>query len=223
MKPTTIMNVEVSALCNLKCVYCMAPKQAQFRQVGLMSMPTFEKVIEWIKVFVSRGTQTEVNLFGNGEPTMNPKLPEFVRMTRDALPLCLPVHTNTNGGLMTEQLCDQLINAGITQIDITGHDHFFTARTMRLFQAKGIRFNVSYDFALVANDWAGQLKWFPSQVRYKCPWLSKGQLFIAWNGDILQCCFDAKATNVLGNIFTTNIDDIEIKSFELCKGCHQDV
>lgn len=223
MKPTTIMNVEVSALCNLKCVYCMAPKQSQFRPVGLMSADTFCKVIEWVKIFVSRGTQTELNLFGTGEPTLHTKLPEFVREARNALPLCLPVHTNTNGGLMTEQLCDQLLNAGISQIDVTGHNHFFTARTLRMFRKKGVKCNVTYDFALVSNNWAGQVEWFESEVRYNCPWLHRGQLFIAWNGDILTCCFDAKASNILGNIHTSNIDDIDVKPFELCKTCHQDV
>ena len=223
MKPQTIMNVEVSALCNLQCVYCMSHKQAQFRSVGLMAQDTFDRVIELIKIFVSRGTQTEVNLFGTGEPLLHPKLPEFVRQARNVLPLCMPVHINTNGGLLTEQLLDKLVMAGISQIDVTGHNHFYTARALRLIRGNGVKCNVTYDFALVANNWAGQVDWFPSEVRYKCPWLHRGQLYIAWNGDILQCCFDAKASNVLGNIYDTSIDDIEIKPFELCKSCHQDI
>lgn len=221
MKPRTIMNVEVSSLCNLKCTYCMSPIQMRYRPVGLMSTVTFRKAVEWVKYFVQQGTQTEINLFGVGEPTMNAHLPEFVKMLREELPLCTHIHTNTNGGLITESLANALKDAGISQIDITGHSHLFTARTMRLFRRLGIKSSVTYDFVVVPNNWAGQVKWFKSEVNYICPWLANGQLYIAWNGDIYQCCFDAKATNVLGNIFDNEPNDIEIKPYELCKKCHQ--
>jgi len=223
MKAKTIMNIEISALCNLKCQYCMSPVQSKFRRIGLMDRSTFEKCIKWIKVFIQRRSQTEINLFGVGEPTMNSNLVEYVRALRKEIPLCVAIHTNTNGGFMTEELAKKLVDAGITQIDITGHNHFYTAKTVRLFGRLGIKFNVTYDFALVANDWAGQVDWFKSELHYPCPWLHRGQIFIAWNGDILQCCFDAKATNVLGNIFKNEPDGIECKSFDLCKKCHQTV
>lgn len=223
MKAQTIMNIEVSALCNLKCQYCMSPLQNQYRRTGLMDRKTFEKCIEWIKLFIQKGTQLEINLFGVGEPLMNSNLAEYTRSLRDQVPLCVEIHTNTNGGLMTEEIARSLIDAGMNQIDITGHDHMFTARTLRLFKRLGIKFNLTYDFAIVPNDWAGQVKWFKSELHYPCPWLHRGQVFIAWNGDILQCCFDAKATNILGNIHKNDPSEIECKPFELCKDCHQTI
>lgn len=221
MKASSIMNIEVSALCNLKCQYCMSPEQSQHRRIGLMDRKTFEKCIEWIKIFIQKGTQTEINLFGVGEPTMNSNLVEYVQMLRNEIPLCIKIHTNTNGGLMTEDLAKRLIEAGITQIDLTGHNHLWTAKTLRLFRRLNVKTNVTYDFTLVPNNWAGQVNWFESELRYPCPWLHRGQLFIAWNGDIFQCCFDAKATNVMGNIFKNEPDDIECKPFSLCEKCHQ--
>lgn len=223
MRPTTIMNVEVSALCNLNCVYCMAPTQGAFRRTGLMPMDVFEKVMGWVKYFVQQGTQTELNLFGTGEPLMHPELPRMVQMARKVLPLCLPVHINTNGGLMTEELAWKLKMAGISQIDITGHNHLFTARTIRLLRKLKIEFRVTYDFTLLPNNWAGQVDWYESEVTYPCPWLYRGQLYAAWNGDILQCCFDAKASNVLGSIMKHTPDEIIVKPFDLCKKCHQTV
>lgn len=221
MKPTTIMNIEVSALCNLKCQYCLSRIQNQYRRTGLMDRSTFEKCVEWVKYFLKKGTQTEVNLFGVGEPTMNSNLTEYTKILRKELPLCINIHTNTNGGYMTEELAKGLIDAGMNQIDITGHEHSYTAKTLRLFRRLGIKTNLTYDFVIVPNDWAGQVDWFKSEVNYPCPWLHRGQLFIAWNGDILQCCFDAKATNVLGNIFKNEPDDIDCKPFGLCEKCHQ--
>lgn len=223
MKPTTIMNIEVSALCNLKCQYCMSPLQNQYRRTGLMDRSTFEKCIEWIKIFVKRGKQTEVNLFGIGEPTMNSNLVEYTKALRKEIPLCIQIHTNTNGGLMTKELAESLMGAGMNQIDITGHHHYWTAKTLRIFKKLGVKTHLTYDFAVVPNDWAGQVKWFKSEIKYPCPWLRRGQLFIAWNGDILQCCFDAKATNILGNIFKNEPDDIKCKPFDLCKECHQTI
>jgi MoaA/NifB/PqqE/SkfB family radical SAM enzyme len=201
----------------------MSPAQSQFRRIGLMDRSTFEQCIKWIKIFVQRGTQTEINLFGVGEPLMNSNLVEYVKALKKEIPLCIAIHTNTNGGLMNEELAKKLIDAGITQIDITGHNHLWTAQTVRLFGRLGLKFHVTYDFALVANDWAGQVNWFKSELHYPCPWLNRGQLFIAWNGDILQCCLDAKCTNILGNIFKNEPDDIECKPFELCENCHQSV
>jgi sulfatase maturation enzyme AslB (radical SAM superfamily) len=188
-----------------------------------MSTKTFDKTVEWVKYFVERRTQTEINLFGIGEPTMNANLPLFVKKLRDAIPLCIHLHSNTNGGLMTEEMAISLKDAGIDQIDITGHNHLFTARTMRLFRRLNIKSNLTYDFVIVPNNWAGQVNWFKSEINYVCPWLSRGQLFVAWNGDLLQCCFDAKANNVLGNIFDNDPSDIDIKPYELCKTCHQDI
>ena len=221
MKAKTIMNIEVSAICNLKCKYCMSPYQSQYRRVGLMDRGTFEKCVEWIKYFIQKGTQTEINLFGVGEPTMNSNLVEYVKRLRSAIPLCIDIHTNTNGGLMTEELAKNLISAGINQIDITGHNHLWTARTLRLFKRLNVKTHLTYDFAIVPNDWAGQVDWFKSELRYPCPWLHRGQLFIAWNGDIFQCCLDAKATNIMGNIHKNEPEDIECKEFILCKKCHQ--
>jgi MoaA/NifB/PqqE/SkfB family radical SAM enzyme len=221
MKAATIMNIEVSALCNLKCQYCMGPLQAQYRPVGLMSTQVYDKAMEWLLHYVGKWTQTELNLFGVGEPLMNLNLPTYVRRARAILPLFLPVHINTNGGFLTQSLAQELKDAGIDQIDITGHNAMFTARSLRVLKALNIKTTVSYDFAINANDWAGQVPWFKSEHRYQCPWVTRGQIFIAWNGDILQCCFDAKATNKLGNIMTSDYDDIECSSFELCKSCHQ--
>ena len=221
MKASTIMNVEVSAICNLSCQYCMSPTQANYRPIGLMDTDTYTRVIGCAQKFVKQGTQTELNLFGIGEPLMNANIVPYVKQARDALPLCIPIHINTNGGMLTLELARSLQEAGITQIDVTGHNPLWTARALRILRSLKIRYNVSFDFVLFPNNWAGQVNWFPSEIRYRCPWVARGQLFIAWNGDILQCCFDAKATNILGNIRDIDLCDIECKPFELCKSCHQ--
>jgi hypothetical protein len=187
-----------------------------------MTMETFEKVIAWVDVLVKRGTQTEINLHGIGEPTMNPLLVDFVRIARDHLPPRYNIHLNTNGNHMTEELAMSLKKAGINQIDVTGHDARSAARTVRILKKVGIFGCLSMDFILFPNNWAGQVDWFPPDYSYPCPWLDKGQVMVMWDGTVLTCCIDAFATNILGSVYNgvSEIDRIDLKSFKLCDNCH---
>ena len=143
MKISTINSIETSSLCDRKCQYCPARLQGEHRQTGLMTMETFEATLLWVRHFSVKGTQRELNLFGVGEPTLNPMLPEMISKARAVMPLRLPVHINTNGHwidtsttLITEAELDyakRLKGTGIDHIDITGHDAFRTAKAIRIF------------------------------------------------------------------------------------------
>ncbi len=218
----TINSIELSSLCDNACPYCPASIQGQHRETGLMSMDTFDMALEWVAHFVKKGTQMELNLFGVGEPTLNPHVVEMVRKARHIMPLRLPVHFNTNGNTMTEELARDLKDAGITNIDITGHDPLSTARTIRIFKKVGIVGQVSVDFMTQPNNWAGQVDWFEPDYRYPCPWLHRGQIMVMSNGDITACCIDAFGKGIIGHI-SGNLEDMYLVPFEVCKGCHQDV
>lgn len=221
MKIRTINSIEVSALCNLSCLYCPARLQKQHRPVGIMEMAIFEKAVEWVARFAEMGTQLELNLFGIGEPTLNANLVEMVRMARRKLAWRQVIHTNTNGLLMTEELARALKDAGINHIDITGHDAYHTAKTIRIFRKVGIEGQLSLDAIVQPNNWAGQVDWFePEYDAGPCPWLGRGQAFVLWNGDVTTCCIDAFGQGVVGNIFEDDLTQIELKPFALCKTCH---
>ena len=223
MKITTITNIETSAKCNLACQYCMSASQHKWRDTGLMDMDTFEATMKIVKKFVEAGTQREINLFGVGEPLLNENIIEMIKIARKTSPLW-PLHLNTNAFFLTKEVADKLRTSGINHIDITGHDHFHTAKGIKILRKAGIRFNLTYDFVISPNNWAGQVDWFPADYKVICPWITRGQAFVMWNGDIVNCCFDAKKTNVLGNVKENTFDQIKeicIKEFELCKNCHQ--
>lgn len=221
-KISTINTIEVSSLCNLKCRYCAAPIQGQWRKVGNMSMETFKKAISWVKEFACAGTQQEVNLFGIGEPLMNSQIVDMVAHARNTLPLRQVLHFNTNGVLMTEKVCRELQRAGLTSIGLTGHDPYHTIRCHRMFKAMNVRHHLSMDFVLSPNDWAGQVEWFKAEQSYPCPWLGKGQATVLWDGRITICCWDAKAAGELGTIHD-DLSQMYLKPFELCKTCHQQI
>lgn len=218
----TINSIETSSKCNLSCQYCMAKEQHKWRNTGIMSIETFRNALTWIKYFSDKGTQRELNLFGIGEPLLNSSIVEMVNLARRIVPAKYRVHLNTNGVYLTEELAYALSAAGINSIDLTAHDAFHTAKAIRILKKAGIPGNISLDFITQPNNWAGQVNWFPSAVRYPCPWLHIGQAVVLSNGDIIQCCFDAKASNIIGNVGDAP-HDLLTGPFELCKSCHQDI
>ena len=222
MRISTINSIEVSSVCNLECKYCPATKQKEFRDVGLMNIEIFEKALKWVQYFSNEGSQLELNLFGIGEPLLNEKIVEYVRMAREVVPMSQEVHLNTNGILMNRDLAVELKDAGISSIDITGHSPYHTAKTIRILSEVGIPGQLSVDYMVRPNDWAGQVEWFESQYRYKCPWLYRGQVMIMSDGRVTTCCIDAFGKGVVGNVWD-DLSKIELEPFELCQDCHHDV
>lgn len=222
MHVTTINTIETSSICDNKCQYCPAKDQHRFRGVGFMDMDTFAAALHWVRIFADRGTQRELNLFGVGEPTLNPNIVEMVKLARIALPDHLPVHLNTNGNTFTEELAWKLKDAGVSEIDITAHDPRATVKTMRTLKKLGIKSQVSFDFVTQPNNWAGQVDWFDPDYAYPCPWLHKGQVMVMSDGRVTRCCIDAFGKGIVGHVMF-NLDLIDLTPFALCEDCHQTV
>jgi len=187
-------------------------------------MQTFSKSLDLVHKLVRAGTQRELNLFGVGEPTLHKNIVEMVRMARNMLPIRLPVHFNTNGNTMTRDLAYALKQAGITNIDITGHNPRSMAKTVRIFREVGLGGSISMDFALEPNNWAGQVDWFhptyhKQKGRMECPWLNKGQVMIMSDGRITTCCLDAFAKNIIGTV-DSEVSELMLSPNELCRSCH---
>jgi MoaA/NifB/PqqE/SkfB family radical SAM enzyme len=223
MKINTINSIETSSICDNKCEYCPSPLQGKYRETGFMDMRTFTRALEWVSACVRAGTQKELNLFGVGEPTLNKNIIKMVEDARLALPMSQAVHLNTNGNSMTEDLALSLKNAGINHIHITGHNARAAARCIKIFKKVGLAGGMSFDYITAPNNWAGQVDWFEADYTFECQWLRDGQVMIMSNGDVTTCCIDAFATNVVGNIFTHRMEDIDLQPHKLCETCHHTV
>jgi len=188
-----------------------------------MNMETFEKAIEWVSYFAKLGTQRELNLFGIGEPTLNPNLAAMVRFSRNKLPIRQILHLNTNAKLMTEDLARELKDAGITGIDLTYHgDPRPIANAIEIFRRLRINGQLAVDPVTRPNNWAGQVDWLDSPVEYLCPWLDRGQIMVMSDGDVTTCCIDAAKKGILGNI-NDDLAGFKLEPYELCHKCHQRV
>lgn len=111
IKPFSGMNIESSALCNLKCWIC--PTQFYSSQVnrGNMSMATFRRLLPYFEHVVN------VDLTGWGEPFLNPNL--FEMITQAKVAGCPSVTLTTNGTLLNVENIKQIIASEIDAISIS--------------------------------------------------------------------------------------------------------
>ncbi len=123
-QPFTVY-IEQTKYCNFKCFYCIHSTRdeagGEFQKLGHsmehMGMEFYRKILEDLKEFPSGGIKRIV-FSGLGEPLMNPKLPEFVRLASEAR-IADRVEVITNGLLLTPAVSDALIAGGITNINVS--------------------------------------------------------------------------------------------------------
>lgn len=116
--------IEQTRYCNFKCFYCMHATRdipgGAFQENGYkikhMEFDMYEKVIKQLEA-LPKGIKRIV-FSGLGEPLMNPKLPEMVKLAVDSK-IVDRVEVITNGLLLTPEMSDKLIAAGITNINIS--------------------------------------------------------------------------------------------------------
>ncbi|MCB1775849.1 MAG: radical SAM protein [Candidatus Competibacteraceae bacterium] len=116
--------IEVTRYCNLRCFYCLIATQDEehgaMQQLGLkvqhMDPEWFPKVVENLRQF-PQGIKRVV-FSGLGEPLMNPRLPEMIRQVADA-GITDRIDVITNGLLITRKKADELIQSGLTNINIS--------------------------------------------------------------------------------------------------------
>lgn len=113
--PSTVV-IEPTNICNLSCTMCQA--SCSVRPITEQKNVTPEQlriVLDKLKGYI-------VNLVfqGDCEPTMNPHLPELVRMASEYTEEVCMV---TNGTLLTKELSHTLANSGLSFFSISVDDH----------------------------------------------------------------------------------------------------
>jgi cyclic pyranopterin phosphate synthase len=110
------VHILTGAVCNNNCVFCME-EDREGRYVT--NSQTTDEVVRFI-LRDKRGAE-EV-CFTSGEPTINPRLPQWVRWARDAGVRRVSVMTNGRA-LAYEKYLRLLVSAGMTRFYISIHGH----------------------------------------------------------------------------------------------------
>jgi MoaA/NifB/PqqE/SkfB family radical SAM enzyme len=100
--------------CNLRCSMCRMPQDdARLRREGLSPLST-DGMLSVIDAFARLGTRGIG--FTGGEPMLRPDLLALLRRTRERGML---THLNTNGTLLTERSVGDLLEAGVSSMNIS--------------------------------------------------------------------------------------------------------
>lgn len=118
------MYIEPTRVCNFKCYYCMhstrgdengALAKGGFR-IEHMDMDLYDKTIKEIMEFKTQPKR--VCFSGLGEPLTNKRLPEMIKKLR-AAGFKGRIDVISNGSLLTHEMSEALIEAGISRIQIS--------------------------------------------------------------------------------------------------------
>lgn len=112
----TMVNIELSGICNLKCVYCpFHGVLAKKTQKGIMNWETLYKVVNQLKYIKTIKSLTVV---GNGELFVNPEWFDMVNYILEELEIdTLQIYTN--GMLLNNKEVDKLNNIkNVKRIDL---------------------------------------------------------------------------------------------------------
>lgn len=115
------LKVEVSSLCNARCVYCAHAKKDHGVYEGNMSMELFERIIDDSKQFPHKYKVME--MFSFGESMCNPRLADMIGRAKEE-EIADKINFTTNGLLITPDKADELVSAGtdIIRISLQGLD-----------------------------------------------------------------------------------------------------
>ena len=106
--------------CNFKCEYCLhgvdRSRHGYISDTAVMDMGLYRKVIHDIK---RSGRKLKMLRFAAiGEPLMHKDIAEMVRLAQEER-IAESVDIVTNGSLLTHELSDALINAGLSRLRIS--------------------------------------------------------------------------------------------------------
>lgn len=125
-----IVQIESTNLCNAKCVFC--PRDEMHRRQGVMEWDLFTKVVdECVELGI-----THVRVHNYGEPFLDRQLVEKVRYAKQRG--IAEVGMISNGSLITEEIAQGMIDAGLDAINIS-----VDASGKEVFEST--RIHLSYD------------------------------------------------------------------------------
>lgn len=107
------IDIEVTSTCNLKCPFCATTYREGVINNGIMISDILKKIID---------EGADNNLYGvkfnvRGEPLIHPQIHEFVQYAKDKG--LVDVYFNTNAMLLTKEVSQRLIEAGLDRLSIS--------------------------------------------------------------------------------------------------------
>jgi MoaA/NifB/PqqE/SkfB family radical SAM enzyme len=101
-----IIDVELTNNCNLQCKFCS--RNIMRRDRGFLTESTFNKILRECLDFSS-----PIRFIRWGEPFLHPRIMQYSKRIIDNK---LPIHITTNGLLINEGICEEIVYMGLDSI-----------------------------------------------------------------------------------------------------------
>ena len=99
--------------CNATCVMC--PREKQTRKKGIMDFDLYKRLID--EISINKNKVKRVHMHNFGEPLLDKKLPERIKLAKDAG--IEHVYFVTNASLLNEENSEKLIDSGLDEFKIS--------------------------------------------------------------------------------------------------------
>lgn len=120
LKTPFVVHIETHNVCNFKCKFCTEANDELYRKYdikrGFMSYDVFCKVIDDMKEFPTK--VKGLYLYLGGEPLLHKDMPKMIKYAKDSN-IAEEIIIFSNGSLLTPELSDKLIAAGLDKIQFS--------------------------------------------------------------------------------------------------------
>lgn len=115
------ISVTTANVCNLSCEYCAISEKGRKRNKAFLDKETFMLFVKRLEE--AQWHLKQIVLVGLGEPLLNKHIVDFVRVLKEKK-LADKIHIVSNGVLLTHEMTDQLLAAGldVLRISLNGLD-----------------------------------------------------------------------------------------------------
>jgi radical SAM protein with 4Fe4S-binding SPASM domain len=190
------LQIQTIDYCNLKCSWCPNSKMKKSPET-LMSSDTLARILRQLVDYNYKG---EIHPFLMGEPTMDKRLPQLVKIIKNHLPENV-VKIITNGTqLRTKESLDMLFESGVDKI----HMNHYSGPFSKITKARDSYYDKLSHFGLPFLEPSfynrgGNIDCEPADKKDVCDWFLH-KLYFRHNGDLILCCSDYNYEVVFGNI-----------------------
>ena len=120
LRTPLLVFLDPSSLCNFQCIFCPLGNRQKAKESGrkrtFMSFEHYKKIIDDMTGFPDK--IKTLRLYKDGEPLINSRLPDMIRYAKEKN-VAQNIDLTTNGSLLTYDLGEALVNAGLDRIIIS--------------------------------------------------------------------------------------------------------
>lgn len=116
--------IRINYKCNWKCKFCNVIKTNNYGEQDVTNKEIIYQILQLIKKYPTREQRKNIILsFSWGEPTLNPKLTDFIKLAKSIGIGTVEIQTNGSILFVKKKLILELIDAGLDEVFMAQHSH----------------------------------------------------------------------------------------------------